>query len=307
MSVLTLADSALATKRAEIDAAARRRTIWLIASFAIIFGYLVFSYFYFDLASAAKKWSPERASLFVLDTYAHKDHVSMRWKEPDKIDVAFEGGFRHKYDPPPAWFVENPQTGGRTVNFDNGGRITFFDDHVVMSDWPKAEQDYVFRRDAEGKPYVEGFADRPDELPSWMRATENKVEVRPSLYERLQVYTSKVEVHRYEIGWKYFWFDFDSPLKDYSLFQAIGTIFSGERIDPEQSNASLVLNEFLENDIWLHNTVLFSLVETVLMALLGTMIASIVSLPLAFMAAKNLTPLPGLRFVLRRFFDFLRG
>ncbi|CAN0501600.1 unnamed protein product, partial [Discosporangium mesarthrocarpum] len=73
------------------------------------------------------------------------------------------------------------------------------------------------------------------------------------------------------------------------------------------SNAAFATQEFLDNEIWQHGAVLFSLFETVLMALLGTMIASIVSLPLAFMAAKNITPLAGLRFALRRLFDFLRG
>tara|TARA_B100001939_G_scaffold208099_1_gene178901 strand:- start:1508 stop:2098 length:591 start_codon:yes stop_codon:yes gene_type:complete len=43
------------------------------------------------------------------------------------------------------------------------------------------------------------------------------------------------------------------------------------------------------------------------MALLGTMLASVVCLPLAFLAARNVTPLQSLRFFLRRLFDFLRG
>ncbi|MEM9129536.1 MAG: ABC transporter permease subunit, partial [Pseudomonadota bacterium] len=49
------------------------------------------------------------------------------------------------------------------------------------------------------------------------------------------------------------------------------------------------------------------MLETVLMALLGTLLASIVGLPLAFLAAKNLTPFTAIRFVLRRLFDFPRG
>ena len=142
-------------------------------------------------------------------------------------------------------------------------------------------------------------------LPSWMRATENKVEVRPSLYERLQVYGSKVEVHRYELGWKYFWFDFDSPLVGKGFLDAISLMFNEDRVDPKISNFNLVVNEFLENEIWHHNTVLFAMVETLLMAILGTLIASMVGLPLAFLAAYNVTPLSSIRFFLRRLFDML--
>ena len=109
------------------------------------------------------------------------------------------------------------------------------------------------------------------------------------------------------MGWKYFWFDFDSLLRDYSFGETLNLIFVKDRVDPEQSNLNFVLDEFLNNEIWFHGVVLFSLVETVLMALLGTMIASMIGLPLAFFAAANITPFAMVRFGLRRLFDCLRG
>lgn len=306
MTTLAAMSPELQLQKAEIDAAARRRRWWVFGSFAVIVVYLVITTIQFDLASIARKWSPERASIFLLDTYAHKDHVTMRWNSPEKLRVAFEGGYREIYQTWPEWLVQRPD-GGRAVTFENGGAMVFHQDRVTMESWPGLERPLVFKRGADEKPYVEGYIGRESELPDWIRWTENKIEVRPSLYERLQVFNSKVEAHRFGIGWAYFWFDFNSPLRDYSLFDAIGLMFSGDRVDPDQSNASLVLNEFLENDQWQHGKVLFSLVETVLMALLGTMIACLVGLPLAFLAASNITPFSGLRFVLRRLFDILRG
>jgi phosphonate transport system permease protein len=47
--------------------------------------------------------------------------------------------------------------------------------------------------------------------------------------------------------------------------------------------------------------------ETVLMAFLGTFLAAIIALPLAFLAASNLMPFRPLRITLRRIFDFIRG
>jgi phosphonate transport system permease protein len=76
---------------------------------------------------------------------------------------------------------------------------------------------------------------------------------------------------------------------------------------PEMSNARLVVTEFLDNSLWHHGLVFFSLLETLLMALIGTMLACMVGLPLAFMAARNVTPVRIVRFALRRLFDFLRG
>ena len=49
------------------------------------------------------------------------------------------------------------------------------------------------------------------------------------------------------------------------------------------------------------------IVETVAMAFLGTLIGSIVALPLSFMAAKNIIPARFFHFGIRRVFDVLRG
>ncbi len=298
-------DVALTQIQVSVDREAKRYRLWFAAACAVIIGYLAFSWVQFDIGSVADKWRPDRAALFVLDTYAHKDHVTMRWKDPTEIRIAFEGGRREVYDPKPDWFVEAGD-GGRVINFDNGGTVTYYDDHVTM-DWPGESETYEFRLNDNNKPYVVDYENRLDELPGWIRQTENKVEIRPSLYERLQVGTLKAEVHRYEIGWKYFWFDFDSPLVDTGFFQAIGLMFSGNRVDPDMSNARLVWTEFRDNAIWQHGTVLNAMLETIFMALLGTMIASVVGLPLAFLAARNVQPLMAFRFALRRLFDLLRG
>lgn len=291
--------------QAEVDTAARKHRWWFFGILAVISAYLVFSWFQFDIGSVREKWRPDRAALFVLDTYAHKDHVTMRWNTPDEVQIAFEGGHRHVYDPKPDWFQEQTD-GGRVVTFDNGGWITLYDTYVTM-DWPGYDETFIFELNDDNKPFVVGYQDRLEELPEWMRQTANKIEIRPSLYERLQVGTLKVEVHRYELGWKYFWFDFDSPLVNVGILEALGLIVAGDRVVPEVSNASLVWTEFRDNTIWGHGTVLYAMLETIFMAVLGTMFAAIVGLPLAFLAARNVQPFSGVRFVLRRLFDLLRG
>ena len=289
----------------DIDKAAGRQRLFFWGVMAVILAYLAFSWVQFDIGSLKKKWKPERAALFVLDTYANKDHVTTGWAAPDEVVISFEGGHRHVYDPKPDWYTDNGAD-GRVVTFGNGGKVILLDDAVEL-DWPGEDEIYRFELNSDGKPFVVGYQDRLDELPGWIRQTANKVEIRPSLFERLQVGTRKIEAHRYKVGWAYFWFDFDSPLRDYGFWSGLGLMFSGDRMVPEMSNAKLVWTEFRDNTIWAHGTILYAMLETVFMALLGTMIAAAVGLPLAFMAARNIQPVSGIRFALRRLFDVLRG
>lgn len=58
---------------------------------------------------------------------------------------------------------------------------------------------------------------------------------------------------------------------------------------------------------WDHIEILRSMLETVTMAFLGTLLASIVAMPLGFLGARNVIPGVVFRFLTRRVFDVLRG
>jgi phosphonate transport system permease protein len=58
---------------------------------------------------------------------------------------------------------------------------------------------------------------------------------------------------------------------------------------------------------WDHAEILTSLMETVAMAFLGTVLASVVALPLGFLGARNVIPSAVFRFFTRRVFDVFRG
>ena len=58
---------------------------------------------------------------------------------------------------------------------------------------------------------------------------------------------------------------------------------------------------------WDHAEILKSMLETVTMAFLGTLLASVVALPLGFLGARNVIPVAVLRFLARRVFDVFRG
>jgi phosphonate transport system permease protein len=134
-----------------------------------------------------------------------------------------------------------------------------------------------------------------------------KFEARPTLGRRVQITRSKIEVHRYFFGWENFWFPFESELNGYSWAGLWSLARSAERLDPEMSNAAYIFDTFWTNPDWQHGHVFVALLETIMMAVLGTATAVLLGLPLAFLAARNFTPSMVLRFGVRRLFDFVRG
>jgi phosphonate transport system permease protein len=289
---------------ADVERAARRQRLYTLGGICLVVVYLFAALLQFDVQRSLERLSLDRAAIFLLDTYAYKDHATMRWSDAREVEVTYEGSRRMVYDDAP-WLVRDATTATTAVLFENGGRVVFHDDRLVLTDWPDVEGEIVFGLDRDGDPTADMASGAS--LPAWIRVSDNKVEARPSLYERFQIYRSKAEVHRYELGWAYFWFDFDSPLRGMGPLDALGLVLAGERVDPDRGNLDLVVSEFLDNDIWIHGLVLFAMLETIMMALIGTMIASVVGLPLAFAAARNTNALAAVRFALRRLFDFLRS
>jgi phosphonate transport system permease protein len=84
-------------------------------------------------------------------------------------------------------------------------------------------------------------------------------------------------------------------------------VFSGERIDPDRSNAQLVIDEWLGNRAWQHGDILVKLMQTLVMAFVGTLFATLVAFPLAFVAARNITANRPANWLMKRSFDFLRS
>ncbi len=147
----------------------------------------------------------------------------------------------------------------------------------------------------------------PGRKPDWLRATSAKFDARPDLSRRVQVSRAKMEVHRYFAGWENFFFPFRSPLSVLTAGELLDLALSDEELEPGTANWLLILDTFWTNPDWQHGNVFVALLETLLMAVLGTFTAVFVALPLAFLAARNFTPSGPVRFFVRRLFDFVRG
>jgi phosphonate transport system permease protein len=146
-------------------------------------------------------------------------------------------------------------------------------------------------------------------LPSWakQRNPGDKILVSFGFPGRADIEADEIKISHRFWGWENFLFDTASPFWGKSAGEVWTLITSGERIDPTRSNLALAWNNVLYNAEWQHLDVWTKLLQTIVMAFVGTVLASVVAFPLAFLAARNITQSRLLNQLLKRFFDFQRS
>jgi len=257
---------------------------------ALIFAYLVYIFFAFDIPGLAQRASLDNARTLVADSYSYKTHVT-RDLRSDKITVAIEGERKGTY---PEGEAPDWVTLGDTPVVDLGGghRVTLGE--VVTYDVPDFGTITITSSRAKGV-----NIDFPGgTVPEWASVSKARAAITTEA-GRLNVTRTKAEVFRYQPGWELFFFTLDSPYHGMGLGEIISRATSGE--------ANAIWSDFWHNRMWHHDQVAWAIFETILMAFLGTFGAAIVALPLAFLAARNFAPLMAIRFAARRLFDFFRG
>lgn len=147
------------------------------------------------------------------------------------------------------------------------------------------------------------------ELPDWMQQRDEggKVIAKLGFPGRVEIEDDAVKLRPRFLGWENFLFDPSSPFWGRSLPQVLGLIFFGDRIEPGTSNLALAADDIWNNAEWQHGDVFIKLLQTIVMAFVGTLFASIVAFPLAFIAARNITPNRVTNWVMKRFFDLTRS
>jgi len=294
--------SAFASDPARIDAAysdvvraSRRQSLWPIGIVAGMIAYLIYAYFAFDVPRLLAQSRLDRGLILAVDSIAHKVHV-VKDMDDGAIEISKEGTRGQDIDPPPPWVERGDER--LFVDLGDGYTVTVIGNTATVRGPVGAAVQVSATSDG---------VTTQGALPDWAQATPRKFEARPDLFKRVQMTRTKIEVHKYFFGWENFFFEFDSFLKDKSPAELAAHAFSAERMDPDQSNAAFIFGEFWNNQEWQHGDVFRALLETVIMALLGTIVGSAVGLPLAFLAAANFNKVAPLRFAVRRLFDFLRG
>jgi phosphonate transport system permease protein len=286
----TLADS--------ITRSFARRTRLAFAIPAAIIAYLIYAAISFDVASLVQRARMDNAAILLGDFWSYKTHVT-RDNRSGEVVVAIEGEGKGTYPEGmlPDWVtIANGVTTidlgqGHVVTYDEAGARFVVPGYGTIDIRPEG-----------GKPVVTA----PEPIPDWISVGENRVSVTTDA-GRFSYSRSKVETFRYQAGWELWFFTLDSPFYGKSFGELAGLALLGDRIDPDRSNLGYMVQEFWTNNMWRHGDVAWAIFETILMAFLGTMMAAIVALPLAFLAARNFMPLGIFRGAVRRVFDFVRG
>ncbi|NRQ16763.1 phosphonate ABC transporter, permease protein PhnE [Ensifer sesbaniae] len=146
-------------------------------------------------------------------------------------------------------------------------------------------------------------------LPSWatQKRPGEKIVLAFGATGWAEVEGDEVSVRNRFFGWANFLFDTNSPFFGRSYGEVASLITSGERIDPARPNLSLAWNNILYNAEWQHLDVWTKLLQTIVIAFVGTLFASLIAFPLCFLAARNITPNFMANQLAKRFFDFLRS
>ncbi|WP_240791633.1 MULTISPECIES: phosphonate ABC transporter, permease protein PhnE [Sulfitobacter] len=257
-----------------------------LAAPVLILAYLAYVFFAFDVAGLGDRINVSNMKTLVADSYSYKTHVA-RDNRNGEMEIAIEGERKGRYAPgtAPDWVTLGETT---LVELGNGHTVELGPE--VRYDVPG----YGLITATPGRSGVN--ATLPDgPLPEWINASKNRLAITTDA-GRLTITRNRAEVFRYFNGWELFFFTLDSP---YHGMSPLELLRSGEY--------GAIWQDFWTNKMWRHGDVAWALVETILMAFLGTFGAAMIALPLGFLAAKNFSPLGGLRFAARRLFDFLRG
>ncbi len=289
------ADLSTMDRKAMADAHFRRKRLTAFGIPAVILVYFVYIFFAFDIPALAGKARWDNAATLVSDAYSYKTHVT-RDNRSGEVTVAKEGERKGAYPEgvTPDWVEIDGDT--TLIELPRGHSVVFGPDNTAIYRHPDFGD---IAASANGGVQIDVAE---EDLPDWVSYSRARLDIRTEA-GRLTVTRNRTEVFRYFFGWELFWFTLDSPYHGHGVLE----ILFGPQIDPARTNLAGAWEDFWNNAMWRHKDVAWAIGETMLMAFLGTMGAAIVALPLAFLAAKNFTPLFLVRQFVRRIFDFVRG
>lgn len=279
--------------RTQTERLFRRKRLVTFAVPAVIALYMAYVFFAFDIPGLWQRASADNARALVADTYSYKTHVTRDNRSGD-VTVAIEGEKKGRYPEgtAPSWVTLGDTV---VIDLEDGHLVTYGPDKITYDVPGFGLMSFEVSR---SRGVVADYPVPLEHLPKWINASKNRVAITTEA-GRLTITRNRTEVFRYFTGWELFFFTLDSPYHGMGFGELAGRVVKGE--------GGAILNDFWNNAMWRHKDVIWAIFETILMAFLGTMGAAILALPMAFLAARNFSPMGSVRFGIRRLFDFLRG
>ncbi|MGO4351544.1 phosphonate ABC transporter, permease protein PhnE [Rhizobium sp. RAF36] len=266
----------------------------LIVIATLLYG--LYAVWFFDLPKLLAEAHWERVGIYMSQWVSYDVQPEFRIQEDGSIETRYPRFSPLGDDPHPDWVKNEP---GSVTVFVSGTNRTVVVTKAMTT--VNAHGISVPVDLSSGAPKVVG------EVPSWMTVYDDNVLADLGFAGDVSIASDRVKVRKRFLGWANFVFDTHSPFFDKPAGEVLSLIVSGPRLDPSQSNISLAFDNIWNNSAWQHGDVWTKLFQTIVMAFLGTLLGSLVAFPLAFLAARNITPNRLLNQVLKRFFDFLRS
>ena len=260
----------------------------LLLGLGLTLAYLVFCWFFFSVGPALQNGKWDRAAIYIQDWYSWRAQPRLRFEDGAVVPQWSSRG-QYAEGAEIDWLTPHDD-GSMTATFGNAddrleistNRVDVYVDGVA---WPVT--------------ITENGALAPANSPVSIEQDGSKVVVSYGFAGQAEIRDNQVAVQRRFLGWANFLYDTRSPLWGNDLFDTVGLVFSG--------HGQMVLTEWLGNRAWQHADILAKLMQTLVMAFVGTLFATLIAFPLAFVAARTVTPNRAANWLMKRAFDFLRS
>ena len=272
------------------------KRFWPLLLIAGTMFYLAYALWFFSLPQVLRESHWERLPLFLSQWISYDLQPEFRLDQPE-ITPKYPRFSALGENPNPDWVMKNPD-GTFTVQIDGDAKSVTFDKTRATI---IANGVIVPISLTSGKPVVIG------PVPDWVTVHDDEIVAKMGFAGEVRVTIDRVKVRKRFLGWANFVFDTRSPFFGKPAGEVIGLIISGPELQPGTSNLALAADNIWNNAQWQHGDVWTKLLQTIVMAFLGTLLGGIIAFPLAFFAARNITPSGLLSHVLKRFFDFMRS
>jgi len=258
--------------------------------------YLIYAAWFFNLSGilSAARW--DRMEIYLSQWISYDIQADFRIDDP-VIAPKYPRNSPLGNDPHPDWVRSLPD-GSWEVDLDGPQKsVRFTRTSASLTDGAGSVDIDM----SGGKPVIVGGI--PGE---GMRVYPDEVVADYGFAGEIRVSADRVKVRKRFLGWPNFIFDPTSPMFGRPAGEVLGLIAGGAPLVEGKSNLQLAFEGFWNNQQWQHGDVLVKLLQTLTMAFLGTLLGALVAFPLAFLAARNITPSRLVNQLFKRLFDFLR-
>lgn len=258
--------------------------------------YFLYCWWFFAIGTVLSEGQWDRAGITARQWYSYEVRPTIRMNG-DEVKISYPRFSVLGKNPDPDWV--NEENGTTTISFGSDQALHLTGNAVVVE---RGGEQLAIRIDADAAQPVSNVP-----LPSWARLSNDEVKVDFGFAGDARIMPERISIARRFMGWPNFVFDTNSPFWNKSFGEVSSLIMSGERIKPEMSNLSLAFNNIWYNAEWQHGDVWTKMLQTIVMAFVGTLFAGLLALPLAFIAARNIMPNFFANQITKRLFDFLRS